>query len=202
MSELIVYGYPASTFVRTVRMACVEKGVPYTLDPFESFEFQSDTHRQLHPFAKMPVMRHDDVVLYETLAICHYIDEIFEGPALVPQKLLDRCRMLQWISAINDSIYHRLVRQWILPVSRNPELDDESRLQRRNNARDVLAVLDDRCADGDFLVGNAASLADLFLVPILAYAVRLDEQILGGLSALDNVWAELSSRSSFAETMK
>lgn len=201
MSELIIYGYPASTFVRTVRMACLEKGVPYALDPFESFEFRSDTHGQLHPFLKMPVMRHDDVVLYETLAICHYIEEIFEGPALVPQKLLDRCRMLQWISAINDSVYHRLVRQWILPVSRIPDLDDATRMQRRNQARDVLAVLDELCADGDFLVGNAPSLADLFLAPLLAYAVQLEEQILSGLAGLENVWAEISSRPSFAETM-
>lgn len=202
MSELIIYGYPASTFVRTVRMACVEKGVPYALDPFESFEFRSETHGQLHPFLKMPVMRHDDVVLYETVAIGHYIDEIFEGPALVPAKLLDRCRMLQWISALNDSIYHRLVRQWILPVIRNPEMDADTGLQRRNQARDVLAVLDEHCGDGDYLVGNAVSLADLFLAPVLAYAVKLDEHILGGLAALENVWAELSSRPSFAETMK
>lgn len=201
MSDLIIYGYPTSTFVRTVRMACIEKGVACVVDPFESFEFRSDTHRELHPFAKMPVMRHDDVVLYETLAICQYIDDVFEGPALVPDKLLDRCRMLQWVSAINDSVYQQLVRRWILPVIRYAELDDQTRLQRRNAARDLLGVLNNACGDGDYLVGAGPTLADLFLAPILAYTVQLDEGILGGLNNIGKLWAETSSRPSFADTM-
>ena len=35
MSGIIVYGFPLSTYVRTVRMALAEKGVPYALEPFE-----------------------------------------------------------------------------------------------------------------------------------------------------------------------
>ena len=30
MSDVILYGPPQSTYVRTARMACEEKGVPYT----------------------------------------------------------------------------------------------------------------------------------------------------------------------------
>ncbi len=201
MSDLLIYGFPASTFVRTVRMACVEKGVPFTLDAFESFEFGSDTHRELHPFLKMPVMRHDDVLLFETLAICRYIDETFAGPSLVPDMLVERCRMEQWISAINDSVYHRLIRKWILPSIRGPEMNDEERLAAKTRARDTLAVVDDTCEDGDYLVGNSLSLADLFLVPIIAYAVQADGRILDGLPRLSRIWSELSSRESFVRTM-
>lgn len=200
MSDLILYGYPASTFVRTVRMACAEKGVPYSLDAFESFEFQGSVHRELHPFGKMPVMRHDEVVLFETLAICHYIDETFEGPSLTPEKLTDRCHMYQWISAINDAIYHGVVRKWIIPVLRKQDLTNEKRTQLRNAAREQLAMIDPHCG-GDYLAGNSVSLADLFMAPVLAYALQLDEDLLAGSVNLGNIWLEISARNSFAATM-
>ena len=44
-----LYGIPQSTYVRSARMACIEKGVPYTLEPSMP---RSDTIRQLHPFAR------------------------------------------------------------------------------------------------------------------------------------------------------
>ncbi len=200
MSELILYGYPVSTFVRTARMACVEKGVPYSLDAFETFEFRSAVHRELHPFAKMPVMRHDEVVLFETLAICIYIDETFEGPSLTPEKLIDRCHMYQWISTINDAIYHGVVRKWILPVLRNKNLAVQESKALRNAAREQLVTVD-ACCGGNFLAGNSVSLADLFIAPILAYALQLDRDLLAGCGNLGNIWLEISARESFAKTM-
>lgn len=200
MANLIIYGYPASTYVRTVRMACLEKGVPYELDAFASIEFRGETHRELHPFAKMPVMRHDDVTLYETLAICCYIDATFDGPRLTPEKLVNRCRMFQWISLTNDAIYQHLVRKWVRPVLLDSEARPELAIKMRNQARAAIALLEDEC-DGDYLVGGGLSLADLFLAPILACAVELDEDFLSGLPRLGNFWAEVSSRDSFARTI-
>jgi len=200
LANLILYGYPASTFVRTARMACAEKGVPCEIDAFQSFEFRSEAHRELHPFAKMPVMRHDDVTLYETLAICCYIDATFEGPRLMPEQLVNRCRMFQWISLTNDAIYQHVVRKWVRPVLMQQELGEGSRLKMRNAARDALARVEDQC-DGDYLVGSNLSLADLFLAPVLACAMDLDEDFLGGLPRLANFWAEMSSRESFAATL-
>jgi glutathione S-transferase len=36
----------------------------------------------IHPFGKIPVMRHGDVTLAESRAICGYVDRAFDGPAL------------------------------------------------------------------------------------------------------------------------
>lgn len=181
-------------------MACLEKGAPCELDSFVSIEFRGKLHRQLHPFAKMPVMRHDDVLLYETLAICCYVDATFDGPQLTPEKLMDRCRMFQWISLTNDAIYQQLVRKWIRPVLLGSDLGTDEQKRRRDQARAALARIEGQC-DGDFLVGGELSLADLFLAPILACAVDIDEQFLSGLPRLANFWAEVSSRDSFARTI-
>ena len=64
MSDVIVYGFAPSTYVRTARLALEEKGVAHELSPVE---FGSDAHLMLHPFARIPAFAHGDVRLYETM---------------------------------------------------------------------------------------------------------------------------------------
>ena len=90
MADIIIYGAAMSTYVRTARMACEEKGVVYDLLEVDHL---SDEYREVHPFAKMPAMRHGDFVLYETDAIARYVDEAFEGPPLQPADVRARARM-------------------------------------------------------------------------------------------------------------
>ena len=81
MATLEIIGAPQSNFVRTARIACMEKGLPYTLAPARSHSPDVDA---IHPFGKIAAMRHGDLSLYETKAICSYIDLAFGGPPLIP----------------------------------------------------------------------------------------------------------------------
>ena len=81
MSNITIYGVAPSTYARTARMAFHEKGVAHE---FEEVDFTSGEHKKLHPFGKVPAMRHGDLVLYETLAIGTYADTAFDGPPLQP----------------------------------------------------------------------------------------------------------------------
>ena len=101
MSEIIIYGDPRSTFCRSARMACVEKGVSHSL---EAVELKSEAHLARHPFGKMPAMRHGDFRLYESSAIMRYVDEAFPGPSLQPEDSKDRALMKQWISVDSDYV--------------------------------------------------------------------------------------------------
>jgi glutathione S-transferase len=94
MNAVTLYGFPGSTYVRTARMVCEEKRIPYTLSPLE---FRSESHRALHPFLRMPAMRAGDVLLFETLAIATYLDGTGEARPLQPAAPPDRARMLQWV---------------------------------------------------------------------------------------------------------
>src|SRR5262245_1882390 len=99
MAEIIIYGVPQSSYVRTVLFTCGEKSVPHRLEPIQ---LHSDAHLALHPWRRVPIMRHGDVQLFETSAIVRYIDEAFPGPALTPDTPVERGVMEQWISAINS----------------------------------------------------------------------------------------------------
>ena len=89
MATLVIHGTPLSTYVRTCRMACMEKGVPYELDPVMP---QSDEQKAMQPWGSVPAMTHGDVRMYESLAICNYIDHAFDGPPLQPVDPLANAR--------------------------------------------------------------------------------------------------------------
>jgi len=78
MATLIFHSMAGSAYLWTAMMAADEKGVDYELS---DLVLGSEAHLRLHPFGKMPVMQHGEVILYETQAITHYIDRAFDGPA-------------------------------------------------------------------------------------------------------------------------
>ena len=80
--ELEIIGVPQSNYVWAVRMVCEEKGVPYDYKPERPHSPAVDA---IHPFGKVPVMRHGDVDLCESKAIATYIDRVFDGPKVIPE---------------------------------------------------------------------------------------------------------------------
>jgi len=83
MPELIVYGFPRSTFVNIVRLVLTHKEMPHRFHDLES-EMGKPTHLALHPFNRVPTLRHGDFTIYETSAIVSYLEEIFPKPTLQP----------------------------------------------------------------------------------------------------------------------
>ena len=66
MSKLEIIGFAASTYVRSTRLACAEKGIDYELTAngmTSPAEISGREHKKLHPFGRIPVMRHGDVII-------------------------------------------------------------------------------------------------------------------------------------------
>ncbi len=74
MTKPEIIGSIKSTYTRVVCMVCEEKGIEYVLTemPLRAPEILA-----IHPFGKMPVLRHGDVELFESKAIATYLDEAF-----------------------------------------------------------------------------------------------------------------------------
>jgi len=176
MANLQVFGIPQSSFTRAVRMAALEKGIPYD---FIVAPPHSPEVKAIHPAGKVPVMRHGDFTLFESRAIAHYIDEQFPGPALTPRTPAGDARVEQWISYHNTTVDAVLIRKYVLAGYVFPKTPDKSpdrtliaELQPAL-AREA-AVLDKATASG-FLVGDRFTLADIFLMPTLFSAHRFPE---------------------------
>ena len=138
MAEVTIIGFPQSTYVRTVRMACEEKGVSYEL---EGRDFGSEELKAIHPFSKIPALKHGDVEVWETSAICRYIDDAFDGPALSPSSVAEKAMMEQWISAGNAYYDRDIVRAVVLERLGSPTL----RLQHDPQGRVGIGTLVIEC---------------------------------------------------------
>lgn len=203
MSQVTIYGPPQSSYVRTARLVCEEKGVAYELAPIK---FGSDEHLAMHPFGRVPILVHGDVRVVETSAIARYLDEVFPGPSLVPATALERARMEQWISSVNSYLYDDIVKKYVFAYI-FPKTEDKSPDRAMITAalplleRD-LRLVDKAVGENEWLAGKTMSLADLFLCPILAYASMFPEakEIMGQLKNLPRAGAAIMSRPSVAKT--
>lgn len=202
MTQLVLFGIPRSSYLRTARLACIEKQVPHTV---ESVAIGSDALAALHPWRRVPILQHGDLRLYETSAIARYIDELGSGPSLVPATTAARAAMEQWISAINCYIYDSLIRnyalRYVLARQRGVELDLAAiRAAVPNMERDV-GLLDGAYAGGAWLAGDTLSLADLFVAPIAQTISMFPEgkAALGGAKHLSRAFEALAGRASYQQ---
>jgi glutathione S-transferase len=169
MSETIVYGFPRSTFVNIVRLVLTHKEVPYSFQDLEPVMGKAE-HLALHPFNRVPVFRHGDLIVYETSAIVSYIDEAFEGARLTPQDPRSRARMNQWIGVVNSYVYPYMIHHVTHERVVFPELgiasDEKVVAHALPEVENVLAVLERELADGrNYLIGPELTIADFFLLP-------------------------------------
>jgi glutathione S-transferase len=176
MPLLEIIGAPQSNFVCTARIACHEKGVPYTLIPARPHSPEVDA---IHPFGKIPVMRHGDVTLCESRAICYYIDHAFDGPPLSPRDPIEGARTEEWISLVNTSIDPLIMRQYlrayIFPNTPDGSPDRAAIDAALPKMEQHFTVLDRAVARTGFLVGDSFTLADINLLPILFYMNKMPE---------------------------
>lgn len=205
-----IYGLPFSTYTCTVLMTCIEKGASFELDatglsPISALRERPHTDR--HPFGKIPAMKDGDFMLYETSAICRYIDEKFDGPSLVPPSLQDRALMEQWISVVNSYVDECVIRRFVLhyafPRGENGQPDRgviDSAIPR---IRHSLRILNENYGRMGHLVANSMTLADLFLAPILYYLKRTPEgpDLLRKVPNVERGLQVISERASFARTL-
>ncbi len=134
MAEPVVFGAAYSVYVRAVRLALVEKGVPYRLEEVDIFADGGPPpgYLERHPFARIPAFEHDGVRLYEASAISLYIDAAFEGPPLMPAEVRARARVHQLLGILDNYAYRTLV--WDVFVER-VSVPQEGRKMRAQLAR-------------------------------------------------------------------
>ena len=168
MAKVEIIGVPQSNFVWVVRMVCEEKGVPYDLTPARPHSTEVDA---IHPFGKIPAMRHGDVSLCESKAIATYIDRSFAGPKVIPDDPRGAAETEKWVSLINTQIDPIMVRKYLLnhffPKTADGQPDRPAITAALPEMQSQINILDRAVSATGHLAGNGFTLADIDLLPIL-----------------------------------
>ena len=203
MANVEIIGFAPSTYVRTARMVCEEKAIPYDLNPAAP---HSPDVAAIHPFGKIPVMRHGDFELCESKAIATYLDLTFPGPKLIPTDPRHAALTEQWVSLVNTRMDGTMVRTYLFAYI-FPKTEDGAPDRKTIDAvlpalKDEIGLLDRAVAKGGYLAGDSFTFADINVMPILFYLQKFPEAAaaIAAAKPLAAYYERLAARPSFQNT--
>jgi glutathione S-transferase len=203
MPNVEIIGFAPSTYVRTARMVCEEKAIPYDLKPAAP---HSPDVAAIHPFGKIPVMRHGDFELCESKAIATYLDLTFPGPKLIPTDPRHAALTEQWVSLVNTRMDGTMVRTYlfahIFPKTEDGAPDRKAIDGVMPALKDEIGLLDRAVAKGGYLAGDSFTFADINVMPILFYLQKFPESsaAIAAAKPLAAYYERLAARPSFQNT--
>ncbi len=206
MSDMVLWGFDGSTYVRTVKMLLAEKGcTAFRQEQLNVLagEPKQPEHLARHPFGKVPVLDHDGMRILETMAITRYLNDVVPGRSLIPSSPKDRARMDMIVGLIDSYGYGALI-GGVAAYHLFPDFvggkNDAMRQAGIENGRKVLALAMQTKGASPFIAGEL-SLADLFLAPIAAYvSMTPDAGAVFGVDGFADWWTRVQALPSFKAT--
>jgi glutathione S-transferase len=208
-STPMLYGAAYNVYVRAVRLALAEKGVDYRLIEVELNAEEGAPANYLHHahFMRIPAFEHAGERLYEASAITRYVDEAFDGPALMPTGARDRARVNLIISIIENYGYGPMV--WSIFVERcraavaGRKADEDKIAAAVPQVAHALDALEEMANEkGPYLIGEMLTLGDLHLAAMLAYGTLAPEgaTLVEARPRLQRWWSAMKQRPSMRDT--
>jgi glutathione S-transferase len=166
-----LYGHPFSTCTRKVLTVLAETNTPYAMNviDFGTNEHKQEAHLRRQPFGQVPTIDDAGFTLFESRAICRYLDDKAGSP-LSPREPKERAIMEQWISVEQSNysaaamkfVYHHVFRR-----TQEPEVLEKAGVMIEK----TLAVLSEPLERGPYLTGARFTLADVCYMPYFEYTV-------------------------------
>lgn len=161
-----IYGSIASPFVQRVLMAARIKGHELPVEPPPGGTMQSPEFRAISPMGRIPVLDDDGWTLAESAAIIGYLEDVLDGPPLLPGDARQRAHARM----IDALVGHELAGLRTIMVCQVFRRRDEPLLVAESRAM-VEAGLDAIEAARDpahlWAAGDEPGLADCLFLPLL-----------------------------------
>lgn len=166
MSAPVLVSHHLCPYVQRAAIALAEKGAPFERVTI-SLDAKPDWFTAISPLGKVPLLRvarpdGTEAVLFESAAICEFIEETVEGPRLHPADPVLRAQHRAWMefgSAMLGDI-------WTLETTKDPAAFERARGAIAAKAARLEAALD---PVGPFFAGAEFSLVDAVFGPVFRY---------------------------------
>ena len=182
MSRPILHDYARSSAAYRVRIALNLKGVDYerrAVNLLESAQ-RSDDYRAINPQGLLPTLEIDGHRLTQSLAIMVYLDQTIPEPLLMPRDPFDGAHVRAMAMAVACDI-HPLNNLRVLKYLKSELGHSQDEVDRwyAHWITEGLSALETMAAPqaGQFLFGDAPTIADICLVPQLFNARRYNVPI-------------------------
>lgn len=115
---------------------------------------------EISPLGKVPVLKVDDEVLFESAVINEYLDEITGGD-LQPKDSLQRAKNRAWIEVASDMLGNSYMMKYAA--------DKENYEKYRSTLVSKLLRVEERLGDGPWFNGEQFTLADTAFAPLFMH---------------------------------
>ncbi|KAK7091353.1 glutathione S-transferase A-like [Littorina saxatilis] len=154
------------------------QGYGSKLISFSKKEHKTEEVLKLNPRGQVPTFKDGDVVVNESAAICDYLEYKFadQGTSLLPKDAAQRGMVLQRMheaqnlnKGLIENVVHYIFR------TKPEDVNQEHLNEKKKEAREELKRWEEymqKQGSGTYVVGKEFSMADVFVFPLLAFAVR------------------------------
>ena len=176
---MTLYGYFRSSTSYRTRIAMNLKSLDYdyiAVNLAQDEQLES-AFQAINPQGLVPVLKADDLLLYQSPAILEWLEEVYPEHALLPKDAAGRMQV-RAISAMIGCDIHPINNRRILQYLRNELSADETEVMAWCNRwmSEGFAALEKRLAAdttrGKFCYGDSPTFADCYLIPQVSSARR------------------------------
>jgi glutathione S-transferase len=168
-----LYDFELSGNCYKVRLLLGMLGLDFRRVPVDSSkgETQTPAFKTLNPRGQIPVLEDGEVRLWDSLAILVYLARRYgardrPGGPWLPADPLGEAQVMQWLALSENELLYGLARARSVLLFNRPF--DLATCQVEGRAG--LGVLEGHLADHDWLVGEAATIADIACYPYVGLA--------------------------------
>ena len=181
--KIVLHNYWRSSASHRVRIGLGFKKLAYeyVIVNIVKRDQHADAYRRKNPMAQVPTLEitEDDgrtFALNQSLPILEYLDERFPEPPIMPKDLYLRARTRLLAEIVNSGIQPL---QNLTTTNQVKAIGGDAAVWPKSFIADGLAAFENATREtaGKFCVGDAPTIADMFLVPQLASARRFGVDI-------------------------
>lgn len=198
-----LHHHPMSTYSRKVRISLIEKGIPFerVLIDLGKGDQKKPEYLAMNPNGKVPTLVDDGFVIFESTAICEYLEDKFPSPALLPGDPQSRARARMWNQYADTKVAPAFFKVFAEVIFKKPGEGDMTKVEEgRKLIAEQVRILDGKLEGNDFLAGKQFTLGDIAMMPWFGYLGFVGVEPDAGARHFAAWWERLAGRKSFAES--
>jgi glutathione S-transferase len=187
--DLVLYTHPMSRG-RIVRWILEEIGHPYRTELLEyNTTMKAPAYLAVNPMGKVPAIRHGDMVVTESAAICAYLADAFPQARLAPPPG-DRLRgpyyrWLFFVAGPLEQAWTNKAMGFVVPQERE-------RMMGYGRLDQVIDTLEGAVSRAEYVVGASFTDADVYVGSAIGFGMQFG--MIEKRPAFEQYWARLSAR--------
>ena len=136
---------------------------------------KSKEYLKLNPAGRIPTLVHNELVLFESPAICIYICELDASSQFIPSVgHSNRPLFFQWLTYLNNTLQAEFM-VWRYPECHTTDAKGVEGIKAAQDLRlvGILALLDEKLSKEPFLLGTSVNACDHFLFMLVLWCEKI-----------------------------